>query len=63
MDSVDPPVMDIQGSLGDLLLPGIKALQIALVVPNKPAATHTHTGLDSTPRKLRDRIYKLCICC
>ena len=41
MDRVDLPVVDIEGSLGDLLLPGIKSLQIPLVVPNKPAATHT----------------------
>ena len=39
MDSVDLPVMDIEGSLGDFLLPGIKALQIPLIVCNKPAAT------------------------
>ena len=41
MDSVDLFVMDIEGSQSDLLLPGIKALQVPLIVPNKPAAAHT----------------------
>lgn len=41
MDRVDLPVMNIEGSLGDPLLPGIKSLKIPLVVPHKPAATQT----------------------
>ena len=43
MDSVDLPVMDVECNLGDLLLPGIKALQIPFVVPHIPALTHTLT--------------------
>lgn len=39
MDSIDLPVMDVDGSLSDLLLPGIKTQQVPLVVPHKPAAT------------------------
>lgn len=41
MDSVYLPVMDVDGSLSDLLLPGIKAQQVALIVPHKPAAICT----------------------
>lgn len=43
MDSIYLPVMDVNGILSDLLLPGIKAQQVPLVVPHKPAATHIQT--------------------
>lgn len=49
MDSVDLPVMDVECNLGDLLLPGIKALQIPFVVPHIPALTHTHTHTQLCP--------------
>lgn len=36
MDCVDLLVMDVEGNLGQLLLPGIEALQIAFIVSHKP---------------------------
>ena len=37
IDSVDLLVMDVESSLGELLLPGVKALQVAFIVTHKPA--------------------------
>lgn len=37
IDSVDLLVVDVESSLGQLLLPGIKALQVAFIVTHKPA--------------------------
>ena len=36
--SVDLPVMDVESSLSQLLLPGVKALQVTNVVPHPTAA-------------------------
>ena len=48
MDGVDLPVMDVEGRLGAALLPGIKALQVPLIVPHIPAPhPDTHSQTDS----------------
>ena len=39
MDSVYFPIMDVEGALREIFLPGIKALQVAFIVPNKPVPT------------------------
>jgi len=41
VDSVDLLVVDVESSLGELLLPGIKALQVAFIVAHKPALQHS----------------------
>ena len=40
VDSVDLLVVDVESSLGELLLPGIKALQVAFIVTHKAASQH-----------------------
>ena len=40
VDSVDLLVVDVESSLGELLLPGIKALQVAFIVTHKAALQH-----------------------
>ena len=41
VDSIDLLVVDVESSLGELLLPGIKALQVAFIVAHKAALQHT----------------------
>ena len=41
IDSVDLLVVDVESSLGELLLPGIKALQVAFIVAHKTALQHS----------------------
>ena len=41
VDSIDLLVVDVESSLGELLLPGIKALQVAFIVAHKPALQHS----------------------
>ena len=40
VDSVDLLVVDVESSLGELLLPGIKALQVAFIITHKAASQH-----------------------
>lgn len=56
MDSVDLPIVDVEGRLAAPLLPGIKALQVPFIVPHIPALAHSlnHTlnpdSLSASPK-------------
>ena len=41
VDSVDLLIMDVESSLGELLLPGIKTLQVAFIVTHEAALQHS----------------------
>ena len=71
MDSVYLLIMDVEGALGELLLAGVKALQVALIIPNKPVtvscptvtnSTLTHNSAKPRTQTILDKFHKVCPC-